>query len=38
MASIKVYEDRLTRTRADQAEVRATFDRDIERFKQLKGG
>ena len=38
LASIQVYEDRLTRTRADQNEVRATFDRDSARFRQLKGG
>lgn len=38
LSSIQVYEDRLTRTRTDQQQVRAAFDRDIARFRELKGG
>jgi hypothetical protein len=37
-ASINVYEERLSRTRADQRALRVSFDNDIERFKELKGG
>jgi hypothetical protein len=38
LSSIQLYEQRLSRTRSDQSEVRASFDRDIVRFKELKGG
>ena len=34
--SINVYEATLSRTRADQRALRISFDKDIERFKQLK--
>jgi len=37
-ASITVYEQTLARTRADQASLRDSFDRDIARFRELKGG
>lgn len=37
-ASINVYEQTLSRTRADQLELRNSFEQDITRFKQLKGG
>jgi hypothetical protein len=37
-ASINVYEQTLARTRADQQALRASFNDDIERFKELKGG
>jgi hypothetical protein len=37
-ASINVYEQTLARTRADQQALRASFDGDIARFKELKGG
>lgn len=35
--SINVYEATLSRTRADQRALRISFDKDIERFKELKG-
>ena len=35
-ASIASYEQTLTRTRVDQQTLRASFDNDIARFKQLK--
>jgi hypothetical protein len=37
-ASIAVYERTLARTRSDQASLRDSFDRDIARFRELKGG
>jgi len=37
-ASINLYEQTLSRTRADQANLRSAFDNDIARFKELKGG
>jgi len=37
-ASINVYEQTLARTRSDQQTLRATFDNDVRRFKELKGG
>jgi hypothetical protein len=37
-ASINLYEQTLSRTRSDQANVRNAFDNDIERFRELKGG
>ena len=37
-ASITLYEQTLSRTRADQAALRASFDKDIFRFRELKGG
>jgi hypothetical protein len=37
-ASINVYEQTLARTRTDQQALRASFDNDIARFKELKGG
>ena len=37
-ASINVYEQTLSRTRADQLQLRTSFNNDIARFKQLKGG
>jgi len=37
-ASINVYEQMLARTREDQQMVRASFEKDIERFNQLKSG
>jgi hypothetical protein len=37
-ASINLYEQTLSRTRADQQAVRAAFDNDIARFRELKGG
>jgi len=36
--SINLYEQTLARTRTDQETVRSSFDSDIRRFKQLKGG
>jgi hypothetical protein len=36
--SINVYETTLSRTRADQRALRVSFDNDIARFKELKGG
>jgi hypothetical protein len=35
---ISLYEQTLSRTRADQAELRNSFDNDIARFRELKGG
>jgi hypothetical protein len=37
-ASINLYEQTLARTRTDQQTLRAAFDSDIRRFKELKGG
>ena len=37
-ASISLYEQTLARTRNDQQNLKAAFDEDIVRFKQLKGG
>jgi hypothetical protein len=37
-ATINLYEQTLARTRADQEELRNSFNSDIARFKQLKGG
>lgn len=37
-ASILLYEQTLARTRADQQALRTSFDNDIVRFRQLKGG
>jgi hypothetical protein len=37
-ASIALYEQTLARTRADQAALKASFDDDISRFRELKGG
>ena len=37
-ASINVYEQMLSRTRQDQEMLKASFERDITRFKELKGG
>jgi hypothetical protein len=37
-ASIALYEQTLARTRADQAALKASFDEDIARFRELKGG
>ena len=37
-ASINNYEQMLSRTRADQEALRQSFDNDIERFRELKGG
>jgi len=36
--SINLYEQTLSRTRADEDTVRSSFDSDIRRFKELKGG
>ncbi|HEX6997558.1 MAG TPA: DUF4124 domain-containing protein [Gammaproteobacteria bacterium] len=36
-ASIASYEDDLARTRTDKEALRESFERDIERFKELKG-
>ena len=38
VGSINLYEQTLSRTRTDQQTVRNSFDEDIRRFKQLKGG
>lgn len=38
LASINNYEETLARTRNDQANLRAAFALDIERFRELKGG
>jgi hypothetical protein len=35
--SMRVYEQSLARNREEQAQVKATFDVDIKRFKELKG-
>ena len=37
-ASINLYEQTLSRTRTDQQALKAAFEQDIVRFKQLKGG
>ena len=37
-ASISLYEQTLSRTRSDQQNLRSSFDEDIARFRQLKGG
>jgi hypothetical protein len=37
-ASINLYEQTLARTRRDQETLRAAFNDDIERFRELKGG
>ena len=37
-ASISLYEQTLARTRADQRALRDSFDNDIDRFRELKGG
>jgi hypothetical protein len=37
-ASIAVYEQTLARTRADQDALRTSFDEDIARFRELRGG
>jgi hypothetical protein len=37
-ASISLYEQTLSRTRTDQQNLRASFDNDIARFRELKGG
>lgn len=37
-ASIALYEQTLARTRADQKSLRESFDKDISRFRELKGG
>jgi hypothetical protein len=37
-ATIDSYEQSLDRDRAEQVKVRESFDADIERFKELKGG
>jgi hypothetical protein len=36
--SINTFEERLSRARADQRALRVSFDNDIERFRELKGG
>lgn len=36
-ASIELYEDQVERTRTEQQTLRTSFERDIERFKELKG-
>jgi hypothetical protein len=38
VASINLYEQTLSRTRMDQEQLRVSFERDIDRFKELKGG
>lgn len=35
--SMRVYEQSLAKSRQEQAELKATFDTDIKRFKELKG-
>jgi hypothetical protein len=37
-ASIALYEQTLARTRADQHTLKTSFDEDIARFRELKGG
>jgi hypothetical protein len=37
-ASISLYEETLSRTRSDQQALRASFDNDIRRFRELKDG
>ena len=36
--SINLYEQMLSRTRSDEQHLRESFDNDIRRFKELKGG
>ena len=38
VSSINLYEQTLSHTRSDQEAVRSSFDNDIRRFKELKGG
>jgi hypothetical protein len=38
VASINLYEQTLSRTRADQTTLKSAFDNDIVRFRELKGG
>jgi len=38
LASIALYEQTLERTREEQEKLRAAFELDIDRFKELKGG
>jgi hypothetical protein len=38
LESINVYEQTLSRTRSEQQALRESFDRDIARFRELKGG
>ena len=38
IASITLYEQTLARSRTEQEELSSTFARDIERFRELKGG
>lgn len=38
LGSINLYEETLARTREEQEALRAAFQLDIERFKELKGG
>jgi hypothetical protein len=38
LASINLYEQTLARTRTDQQTLRTSFDADITRFRELKGG
>jgi hypothetical protein len=33
-----LYEQTLSRTRTDQAALRDSFNKDISRFRELKGG
>jgi hypothetical protein len=35
--SLRVYQESLTRNRQEQQELKASFDADIRRFKELKG-
>jgi hypothetical protein len=37
-ASINNYEKMLSKTRSDQTSLRSSFNEDIARFRQLKGG
>ena len=34
---MRVYQENLTKTRAEQAQIRSSFTADITRFKELKG-
>ena len=34
---IRVYEEELARNKQEQAELKASFEADIKRFKELKG-
>lgn len=38
IASVSLYEETLTRSRKEREALDDAFDRDIERFRQLKGG